>query len=144
MVAAAVRLDATAAKPTTTTMVDAASVAVFRAAFGLLMFVATLRFMARGWVDEILAAPSFHFTFSGFSWVRPLPQPWLDVQYVVMATAALCIGLGVRVRLAAGVFFVLFTWAELVEKAAYLNHYYFVSLVALLLTIVRTDQWCAL
>lgn len=125
-------------------MVDAASVAVFRAAFGLLMFVATLRFMARGWVDEILAAPAFHFTFSGFSWVRPLPQPWLDVQYVVMATAALCIGLGVRVRLAAGVFFVLFTWAELVEKAAYLNHYYFVSLVALLLTIVRTDQWCAL
>ena len=125
-------------------LVDAASVALFRRAFGLLMCAATIRFAARGWIDEILGAPAFHFTFTGFSWVQPLPQPWLYVQYAVMALAALALGLGVYARVASGVYFVLFTWAELIEKAAYLNHYFFVSLIALLLTIVRTDQLFAL
>ena len=31
--------------------------------------------------------------------------------------------LGIKARAAAGAFFVLFTWVELIEKAAYLNHY---------------------
>ena len=128
----------------TTTRVDAASLAVFRVGFGALMLIATVRFAARGWIDEILDRPTFHFTFTFFEWVKPLPQPWLDVQYAVMAVSASLLMLGVRARLAAGVFFVLFTWAELVEKAAYLNHYFFVSLMALLLTVVRTDQCCAL
>ena len=136
------RDETTTALPTT--LVDAASVAAFRVGFGALMLVATVRFAARGWIDEILDRPTFHFTFTFFEWVKPLPQPWLDVQYAVMAVSATLLMLGVRARVSAGVFFVLFTWAELIEKAAYLNHYFLVSLVALLLTLVRTDQCFAL
>jgi hypothetical protein len=42
----------------------------------------------------------------------------------------------VRTRWCALAFFLLFTYAELIDKSAYLNHYYLVSLLALLLVVV--------
>ena len=58
--------------------VDASSLAVFRIAFGALMFVAIVRFAAMGWIDELLIRPEFHFTYWGFSWIRVMP-PWSAV-----------------------------------------------------------------
>lgn len=124
--------------------VDAAGVGAFRALFGALMVFATARFVANGWVEEIYLAPDFHFTYLGFSWVRPLPSPWIYVQFGAMGLAAAMVMVGVATRRAAAVFFVLFTWTELIEKAAYLNHYYFVSLAALLLVAVPSDRALAL
>ena len=119
--------------------VDASGLALFRILFGALMTYAVVRFWANGWIEEIYLDPDVHFTYLGFSWVRPLPDPWIYLQFTIMGVAAVWIALGYRTRLAAGTFFVLFTWAELIEKAAYLNHYYFVSIAALLLVFVPSD-----
>src|SRR5690349_3077816 len=112
--------------------VDAAGVGAFRLLFGLLMVAAVVRFVAKGWVRELYLAPTYHFTYLGFDWVRPFSATGMAVLFALMGTAALFIALGAFTRAAAAVFFVTFTYAELIDQATYLNHYYLVSLLALL------------
>ncbi len=116
--------------------VDAAGLAAFRIGFGALMLLSTLRFVAKGWISELYLAPSFHFTYLGFEWVRPWPAFGLAVHFSLMALAAVALMLGAWTRLAAFTFFVTFTLAELFDKATYLNHYYLASLVALYFVIL--------
>ena len=115
---------------------DAAGLALFRIAFGLLMFGAVVRFVAKGWVDELILAPTYHFTYLGFDWIAPLPRPAMYACFALMALFALALALGFYSRVSALGFGVLFTYAELIDKTTYLNHYYFVSLVSLLLAFV--------
>jgi hypothetical protein len=127
--------------------VDPAGLAVFRILFGLTMAFAVARFVVNGWVDEILVAPPYHFTYYGFDWVRPLPQPLMLLGFGVMGLAALSLAAGFFTRTSAAVFCLLFTYAELIDKASYLNHYYLVSLLALLLAALPSgatwsvDAW---
>ncbi len=123
---------------------DAAGIAAFRILFGALMVFSVVRFWAYGWIDELYIAPTWHFSYYGFEWVKPWSGVGMYVHYGVMCVAALAVMLGWRTRFAAAVFFVAFTYAELIEKSSYLNHYYFVSLAALLLVFVPTDSvWSA-
>lgn len=111
----------------------AGSYTFFRVIFGLLLAGSSLRFMAYGWIESIYTEPEFHFTYPGFRWVRPLPTFWLYAQFGVMSLCGLVIAAGRHTRVAAGLFLFLFVWAELIEKAAYLNHYYLVSLLCVAL-----------
>lgn len=115
--------------------IDAGSLHALRIGFGALMVAAVLRFWALGWIETIYIEPRFHFTWLGFSWVQPLAAPWIYLQFGAMIWSAGALAVGWRPRLHAAVFFMLFTWAELSEKAAYLNHYYLVSLLALLMAV---------
>jgi len=119
--------------------VDAAGLGAFRIAFGAVMVFAVARFVARGWVEELYLGPSFHFTYLGFEWVRPWPAWGMALQFALMGLAALGILLGAWTRLSALVFFVTFTHAELLDKTTYLNHYYLVSLLALMLVFVPAE-----
>ncbi len=123
---------------------DPAGLAAFRVMFGALMVFATARYAWMGWIDEILLAPAYHFTFMGFDWVKPPPGDWGYVLMAGVGVSALSLSLGIKARASAWSFFILFTWAELIEKAAYLNHYYLVSLLAMLLGCVRSDGMWAL
>jgi vitamin K-dependent gamma-carboxylase len=117
-----------------TRRVDAASLVVLRIAVGLLLFVSATRFVARGWVEELLLAPSFHFHYWGFSWVGE-PSPWQVYSlFAVLAGSALALAAGVHTRLSAGVALLAFTWIELIDLTYYLNHYWF--LTCLLATFV--------
>ena len=106
--------------------------------------MATVRFWAKGWIEAIYLKPTFHFTYVGFEWVRPWGHFWMYVHFAVMAVSAACIALGIKPRWFAAVFCLLFTWTELIEKAVYLNHYYLVTLLSLLLVFVPTDRAFAL
>ena len=64
---------------------EAAPLAVFRVSFGLLMFASIIRFWSYGWIDKFYIMPSFHFTFYGFEWVRPLGS----YTYVLFAICAI-------------------------------------------------------
>ena len=46
-----------------TAPVDIASLAAFRALFGVVMCIAALRTLAKGWVGQLYLAPAFHFTY---------------------------------------------------------------------------------
>ena len=110
-----------------------APLVVFRVLFGFIMAVSVLRFALKGWIDALYVRPTYHFTFYGFDWVAPLGEGGMYALYGVMGLAALGIMLGWRYRIAVAVFFLAFTYVELIDKANYLNHYYFVSVVSFLL-----------
>lgn len=116
--------------------VDAAGLAAFRVLFGALMVLAVVRFAAYGWIHELYIAPGFHFTYDGFAWVTAWPGRWMYVHFAVVGLSAVALMLGWYTRVAAVTFLVSFTYAELIEKAIYLNHYYFVSLMAGILAVV--------
>ena len=63
--------------------VDGASVAAFRVVFGLLLLVATVRFVAMGSIAEYYEQPRHFFSYYGLSWVKPWPAPgmyWLEAK----------------------------------------------------------------
>ncbi len=78
--------------------VSAASAAMFRIAFGAIALLGTLRYVANGWIDELLVDPPLHFTYPGLGWVRPWPGGWMYLHFAVMGLAALGIALGWRYR----------------------------------------------
>jgi hypothetical protein len=113
--------------------VSIAPLVTFRFGFGLLMFFSTLRFWWRGWVDTVYISPSFHFTYWGFEWIHPMGKTGMYLIFGIMALSALFIAIGLFYRIATIVFFLIFTYLELIDVTTYLNHYYFVSLVAFIL-----------
>ncbi len=121
-----------------------APLAVFRIIFGLLMLFTTVRFWAKGWIYDLYIAPPFHFKYYGFEWVQALPGDWMYAVFALMALAALGIALGLYYRISAILFFLTFTYVELLDVANYLNHYYFVSLVALLLIFLPANRLSSL
>ena len=120
--------------------IDSAPLAVFRVLFGFIMAVSIARFALKGWIYELYVQPSYHFTFYGFDWVVPLGEPGMYALFGVMGAAAVAIMLGWRYRIAAVVFFLTFTYVELIDKTNYLNHYYFVSIVSFLLIWVPAGR----
>ncbi len=98
------------------------------------MLVSVVRFWFNGWIATQFIDPEFYFPF--FSWIMPIPGVGMYVLFGVMAIASLGILLGWFYRISATTFFILFTYVELIDKTNYLNHYYFVSLVAFLLVLV--------
>src|SRR5688572_9424357 len=106
---------------------------VFRVAFGLLMFISLIRFWLRGWIEDIYIKPNFHFPYTGFEWVTSLGNPGMYILFAVVIMASLLIALGLFYRIAAIIFFLGFTYIELIDVTTYLNHYYFISLVSFLM-----------
>lgn len=97
------------------------------------MLASVVRFWAYGWIREVYIAPTFHFHWFGFSWISPWPGNGMYIHFAVLGLASSCIMLGLFYRVAAVVFFFAFTYVELIEKATYLNHYYLISLLSLLM-----------
>lgn len=106
---------------------------VFRIIFGALMFFGIARFMWHGWVEQLYMEPTFFFTYLGFDWVKPLEGNLMYAPFVLMLIAAVGIMFGALYRYSTAVFFLCFTYVELLDKSNYLNHYYFVSLISFLL-----------
>ncbi len=116
--------------------VSADSVAVFRIVFGLVIAIGSVRFLAKGWVDSLYLAPDHHLTYAGFGWVEPLPAPLMHLHVAGLALLGLAIAAGFHHRMAAGLFTLGFAYTELIDATLYLNHYWYVTLVGVLLTVL--------
>ena len=112
--------------------------------FGLLMFFSIARFWWRGWITAVYVEPRFHFTYMGFEWVQPLGKTGMYFLFGIILLAALFITLGLFYRIAAILFFTGFTYVELIDVTTYLNHYYFISLVAFLLIWLPANRHYAM
>jgi hypothetical protein len=117
-----------------------APLVVFRIAFGLLMFISVSRFIFKGWVHNMYIAPKMFFPYYGFEWVTPLPEPGMYLVFALMLLASLGILSGAFYRISTIVFFMLFTYVELLDKTNYLNHYYFVSLVSFMMIFLPAGK----
>lgn len=126
---------------------DAASLAAFRFLFGTILCLSSIRFVWNGWVDRFYVQPSFFFKYWGFEWVEVLPGPWMTAAFVAMAVLAAFVAVGFLYRVSIVALFVVFTYVELIDVTNYLNHYYLVSLLALLMCFLplhrawSVDAW---
>nr|WP_229359516.1 HTTM domain-containing protein [Flectobacillus major] len=111
---------------------SAAPLAVFRICFGLMMLGSILRFWGKGWIEQLYIQPRYFFPFYGFEFIKPLGQ-YTYLLFIVCGISALLVALGWFYRIAIVGLFLSFTYIELIDKATYLNHYYFVSLVCFIL-----------
>lgn len=110
----------------------ASPLAVFRIGFGLMMLLSIIRFTAYGWIDKLYLQPDFHFSYWGFEWVKPIGI-WTYGIFLLCALSALAVALGYKYRYAIVLFFLSFTYIELMDKTTYLNHYYFISVLSFLM-----------
>ncbi len=124
--------------------VSIAPLITFRIAFGLLMFFSLLRFWWRGWVDTVYIQPHFHFTYWGFEWVKPLDGAGMHIVMAIVLISTILIVLGLFYRIGIIIFFLGFTYMELIDVTTYLNHYYFISLVAFIMIWLPANRHYAL
>ncbi|MFT7395980.1 MAG: hypothetical protein ACI96G_000716 [Flavobacterium sp.] len=116
----------------------ASTLAFFRLAFGLMMLSSLIRFASFGWIKKLYIDPQFHFTYYGFEWVKPLGN-YTYLLFIIAAVAALFVALGYKYKLAILTFFLSFTYIELMDKTTYLNHYYFITIISLVLVFLPAN-----
>lgn len=121
--------------------VDSASMVVFRIGYGAIMFWEVTRYFDHNWIRNYYTGKEFYFTYPGFSWVSPWPSlELMEAHFILIAVLAVFIGIGLFYRLAAAGMFVAFSYVYLLEQARYLNHFYFVALVALTMIFVPAHR----
>ena len=123
-----------------TAPVSGASLAAFRAAFGIIALIAIVRLFAHGWIDDLYVGPAHHFTYPGFGWIRPLPGWGMHLLFGAIGVFSICIAVGYRYRISVALFFLSFTYAELIDRTTYLNHHYWMSAAALLMVFLPLNR----
>ena len=119
---------------------SAAPLSVFRIAFGSLLFGSIVRFWANGWIHELYIAPKHFFPFYGFEFIKPLGE-YTYLLFIACGLCALLVTLGLYYRIASVGLFLTFTYIELIDKATYLNHYYFVSMICLMMIFLPANAY---
>lgn len=119
---------------------EAAPLAVFRIFFGIMMFLSILRFAYKGWIEELYIRPKFAFSFYGFQWIKPLGN-YTYILFLICAISTILIAIGYKYKPAVLAFFLSFSYIELMDKTYYLNHYYFVSLIAFILFFLPANAY---
>lgn len=110
--------------------VDAASLAIFRIGFGLIMAGWALDYLRSGRLRELYELPKFHFTYFPFDFVRPWAGAGMSIFFVVLIGLAVCIAAGLIYRAASLLFAIGFTYFFLLDRANYQNHYYLIVLLS--------------
>jgi hypothetical protein len=119
---------------------SAAPLAVFRMALGLLLFASIIRFWCKGWIGDLYIAPKHFFPFFGFEFIKPLGE-YTYILFFLCGLFALFVALGFLYRISAIGLFLTFTYIELIDKSTYLNHYYFISMICLLMIFLPAHTY---
>ncbi len=117
---------------------DSTPLVVFRFFFGLLMCISLVRFYLKGWIKQLYIDPQFHFSYFGFEWVKPLG----DYTYLLFLLCFICslfVCIGYKYKFSIVLFFLSFSYIELMDKTTYLNHYYFISILSFLLIFLPAN-----
>ena len=119
-------------------LTSSAPLATFRIFFGLMMLFSLIRFWLNGWIETLYIEPEFHFKYFGFSWFSDWGS-YTYLLFIICGLSTIFITLGLFYRYAIAIFFLSFTYIELIDKTTYLNHYYFISVLSLLLFFIPAN-----
>ena len=120
--------------------IDPASLAVFRIAFGSILFCDILRHFHYGWIRTEFVEPIFHFSYLGLGRVRPWPGSGMYILFGLMGLFALLTAVGLFFRVAAPLLFLTYTYVFLLDRAYYQNHYYLIVLLSLILCFTGAQR----
>ena len=112
----------------------------YRIGFGLLVMFSLIRFSSNGWIESLYINPSYHFSYFGFSWVKPIGV-YTYLIFLICFAAALFVTIGYKYRLSIIILFLSFTYIELMDKTTYLNHYYLVSCISFLMIFLPCSNF---
>ena len=90
----------------------------------------------RSWAEVFWVEPSVHFTYPGFGWVGPPPEPYLTLLVLAVGAAGVLLALGAFTRVAAVACAAGFTWLFLIDRCTYQNHYYLLCMVVWAATLM--------
>lgn len=121
--------------------VDAASIAVFRMLFGTIVLWEVWRYFDHGWIARYYVDKDFLFKYYGFGWVHPWPGDGMYWHFAVLGLAALCVATGTLYRIASVVLLAAFSYVFLLSQARYLNHFYFVILIATVMCFLPAHRY---
>ena len=113
---------------------------IYRIVFGLMMFFSTCRFVLKGWIHDLYLTPKYFFTYLWFDWVNPISEDFIYIAFIILIICSLLITLGLLYRASAIIFFLLFTYIELIDKTNYLNHYYFIYLISFIIIFLPANK----
>jgi len=114
------------------------TLAFYRIGFGALMCYSIARFYLKGWIEEFYIEPDFHFSYYGFEWIKPIGE-FTYLIFVVCFISSLFVMIGLKYKTSIILFFLSFTYIELMDKTTYLNHYYFISILSFLLIFIPAN-----
>ncbi len=117
--------------------------ALYRVGFGILVMYSLSRFALNGWVESLYLEPDFHFSYYGFSWVKPIGI-YTYLIFLICFTSALFVTIGYMYRYAIILLFLSFTYIELMDKTTYLNHYYLISCISFLMIFLPSATYFAI
>ncbi len=122
--------------------VDISFLVFFRISFASIVLWKLSLYFLEGSIAPLYIDPVLHFTYHGFSWVRPWPGNGMYVHFGILWVVAFGVLVGFCYRICAVLLFLGLTYVFLLEKALYLNHDYLVCLFALLLIFLPANrQW---
>ena len=119
------------------------SLALYRIGFGILVMFSLARFALNGWIESLYLEPDFHFSYYGFSWIKPIGV-YTYLIFLICFCSALFVTIGYRYRYAIIILFLSFTYIELMDKTTYLNHYYLVSCISFLMIFLPCSTYFAI
>ena len=120
--------------------VDGASLVFVRVAFGLVVLWEAWRYADHGRIFAYYIQPEYYFKYYGFEWVRPWRGDGMYLHFAALAAFAVLSACGLLYRAASIGLFLAFTYVFLLDQTRYLNHFYVVSLLALLLAVVPANR----
>ena len=96
------------------------------------------RFYLKGWIEELYIEPDFHFSYYGFEWIKPIGE-FTYLIFAICFISSLFVMIGLKYKTSIILFFLSFTYIELMDKTTYLNHYYFISILSFLLIFIPAN-----
>ncbi|MBX9656024.1 HTTM domain-containing protein, partial [bacterium] len=130
-----------------------ASLGIFRIGFGIVQLWQTWDFfrpvLGQTTIEYFYTGSQVHWNFPylGFEWVRPLPEPFTTIVFLLLGLTSLAVMLGIFTRPSLLLNGVLFTYGWLLEAVWWNNHFYLTSLIAFLLFVSPSgrcfsiDRW---
>lgn len=125
--------------------IDGSSMALFRIGYGAIMLWEVTRYFDHNWIKSYYTGKDFYFTYPGFSWVHPWGSlDLMEAHFILIGVLAAMVMVGLCYRVAAAGLAVAFSYVYLLEQARYLNHFYFVILVAVAMILIPAHKsWSA-
>lgn len=120
---------------------DASSIAIFRIGFGIIMLWEVFRYWNNGWIQKYYIDPKFYFKYYGFDWVQPWADDGMYLHFAVMGLLACLIIIGAFYRVSIILFTLAFAYVFLLDQTRYLNHFYLVLLISVLLCFIPAHRY---
>ena len=119
---------------------DVAILVYFRIIFGAVMLWEVFRYLGNDWIYKYWIEPTFHLTYYGFDWIKPLPGDAMYLHFIVMCILSVFIIIGFKYRISTILFFIAFSYMFLVEQSRYLNHFYLILLISFIMIFIPAHK----